>query len=109
MTDQRQEANLFPSFFLNIYRQLFGNLLRRLRVDQTILDYNYERLLKCMSILTDERIRYRFGTLSKIHTEQLSFQEYALALEFYLQFDGKSIDTDQFFSSFSSSVHFFFF
>ena len=87
--DQRQSSNSMPSFFLNLHAKLFGDLIQRLRIDSMIIDYNYTRLLKCMSILTEERLRYRFGNSSLISLEQLSMDEYPMALEFYLQFDGK--------------------
>lgn len=60
VTDQRNGHNPIPSFFLNMYQQLYSDLMRRLRVDISILDYNYLRLFKCIDMMTNERIQYRF-------------------------------------------------
>ena len=72
------------AFFPNIYQTMYGQLGQRLKVDEAILDHNYERLFKCINILAQERLR-RFQTAWK--DEQLPIEEYAVALEFYLQFD----------------------
>jgi len=51
-----------------------------------IIDYNYVRLTKCIDIWANERI-FRFK--NKPHEVALDQKEYAVALEFYLQIDGK--------------------
>ena len=78
-----------PSFFLTMHQQLYGDLTRRLHVNDAILDYNYPRLFKCLDLMTNERIQRRFQTNPAGHYEQLPLSEYAVALEFYLQIDGK--------------------
>jgi len=40
-------------------------------------------------MMTNERIQYRFQKNPLGHYEQLPMNEYAIALEFYLQIDGK--------------------
>jgi hypothetical protein len=89
LADQRKDNNMIPSVFIKIYQQLFNDLAHRLRVDNAILDYNYDRLCKCIDIMTNERIQYRFHTFPFASNEQLPLSEYAIALEFYLQIDGK--------------------
>jgi hypothetical protein len=75
-----------PSFFWSIYQQLFADVVEHLHVDMSIIDYNYARLAKCLDIWAKERI-YRFQ--EKSHEVTLDQREYAIALEFYLQIDGK--------------------
>jgi hypothetical protein len=75
-----------PSLFWTLYDDLYVKLSDRLRVDMAILDYNYGRMLRCVQILAEERMR-RFR--EKPHEVTLDITEYAIALEFYLQFDGK--------------------
>ena len=89
MTDHRKENNYIPSFLLALYQQLYSHLARGLHVNDIILDYNYQRLLTCIDIMTNERIQYRFSTHPIAHCERLPLHEYTVALEFYLQFDGK--------------------
>lgn len=69
---------------------MFSELSRRLDVDIALLDYNYERLFKCIDIMRNERIQLRLQSSTIIEeTEQLPVHEYSIALEFYLQIDGK--------------------
>jgi hypothetical protein len=89
LMDHRNHNNHIPSFFLDLYQQLFTDLTRRFHVDDSILDYNYQRLFKCMAIMTDERIQHRFHRNPLGHYEQLPINEYGVALEFYLQIDGR--------------------
>lgn len=89
MTDQRADPNRFPSFFVTLHRQLFSDLARRLGVDESVLDYNYQRLLRCIDIMTNERIQHRFHRPLTVNHEHLPISEYPVALEFYLQIDGK--------------------
>ena len=93
LNDHRQENNQIPSFFINLHQQLYGDLMRRLHVSDVILDYNYSRLFKCMDLMTNERIQRRFEGNPTGHYEQLPLNEYAIALEFYLQIDGKKNST----------------
>jgi hypothetical protein len=75
-----------PSFFLPIYEEYFGDLSKRLNIDMAILDYNYTRLLSCGDIWADERIE-RFKT--RPEEIILDRREFPIALEFFLQIDGK--------------------
>jgi hypothetical protein len=76
---------VIPSFLREKYQLFYGDLLKRLKVDMTILDYNYTRLNKYMKMFIYERISvFNFQP----HEIQLiDEKEYPLALEFYLQFD----------------------
>ena len=61
---------------------------KRLRVDVAILDYNYVRMLDCASRYTEERWR-RFQ--ERHRDNKLHISDFAVALEFYLQIDGRSL------------------
>lgn len=75
-----------PSLFWPIYQQIFGDVSEHLHVDMSIIDYNYARLTRCIDIWAKEKmIRFK----SKPHDVALDQREYAIALEFYLQIDGK--------------------
>jgi len=75
-----------PSFFWPFYQELFVDVSDHLHVDMAIIDYNYARLSKCIDIWSKERLfRFRKGQ----HEVTLDQKEYAIALEFYLQIDGK--------------------
>ncbi|CAF1515766.1 unnamed protein product [Adineta steineri] len=89
LIDQRmQDSNSnIPSFLLNKYQQWYTDLSRHLNVDIAILDYNYIRLFQCLEIMKNERLYCRFQTRSMEMAEQLPVDEYAIALEFYLQID----------------------
>ncbi len=75
-----------PSFFWPIYQEIFANVSEHLHIDMAIIDYNYARLFKCIDIWSKERI-FRFRKTQ--HEVTLDQREYAIALEFYLQIDGK--------------------
>jgi hypothetical protein len=75
-----------PSMFWPIYQQLFANVAEHLHVDMSIIDYNYVRLSRCIDIWANERV-YRFNKF--LHEVTLDQIEYSIALEFYLQIDGK--------------------
>jgi hypothetical protein len=64
----------------------YGDLIQRLKVDMTILDYNYIRLNKYMRMLLYEQIR--IFNLRPYGIQLIDEKEYPLALEFFLQFDG---------------------
>jgi hypothetical protein len=76
-----------PSFYFDRYKKFLGKWTELWRMDLAILDYNYVRLLKCANTLVDEQIR-RFQ-LRPNEVKRLGEEEYAIALEFYLQIDGK--------------------
>jgi hypothetical protein len=76
-----------PSLFWSIYQELFGNVSEHLLVDMSIIDFNYARLSKCLDIWTEEAIQ-RFK--KQPHEVTLDQREYPIALEFYLQMDGRN-------------------
>lgn len=78
-----------PSLFWTTYQGLFGDIVEHLRVDEAIIDYNYTRLIKCAEIWAQER-KDRFKSYPA--DVALDQKDYALALEFFLQIDGKSVD-----------------
>lgn len=90
LIDERSDDNLYPSFLLNLDKQLFADLYCRLQVDKSILDYNYERLLKCLSMMSHERIQRGFQSTP----DYLPLHEYPMALEFFLQIDGNFCSDD---------------
>jgi hypothetical protein len=71
----------FPSFFIQQHQHLFDDLSRRLQIDEVVLDYNYQRLLKCLEMMNYERMQHHFDA------DLLPIEDYPDALEFYLQFD----------------------
>ena len=75
-----------PSFFWPIYEELFANVVEHLHVDLAIIDYNYARLTKCVDLWAKERL-IRFQKTD--YEVTLNQREYAIALEFFLQIDGK--------------------
>lgn len=75
-----------PSFFWPIYSELFADVSEHLHVDMAIIDYNYARLTRCLDVWSKERI-IRFKKAD--HEVTLNQHEYPIALEFYLQVDGK--------------------
>jgi hypothetical protein len=75
-----------PSIFWPIYQELFANVSEHLHIDIAIIDYNYARLSKCIDIWSKEQL-FRFKKAQ--HEVTLDQKEYAIALEFYLQIDGK--------------------
>lgn len=77
---------MLPSFFREKYQAFFSDLLERLKVDISILDYNYTRLNKFMMQLMCEQIQVFNIGIEEIPT--IEEKEYPLALEFFLQFDG---------------------
>jgi hypothetical protein len=87
--DIMNHDSMIPSFLREKYLMFFGDLIERLKVDMTILDYNYTRLNKYMKVLIEERIQ--LFSLRPHEIQQIDEQEYPLALEFFLQFDGNFI------------------
>ena len=74
-----------PSFVREKSELLFGELMKRLRVDLSILDYNYTRLNTFLKMLMHEQIR-----VFELQVEDVPIvndKEYPCLLEFYLQFD----------------------
>jgi hypothetical protein len=87
MVDQ-SDPNLSSSFFLGKYRELFVDLTRRFHINDAIIDYNYQRLLRCFDLMTNERIFYGLQNYTCSDGNVLPIDEYAIALEFFLQIDG---------------------
>ncbi|CAF4210926.1 unnamed protein product [Rotaria sp. Silwood2] len=74
-----------PSFLREKFNMFFGDLLERLKVDLSILDYNYTRLNKFMKMLAYEQIRA--FNLQPNAIPEIEEKEYPVVLEFFLQFD----------------------
>ena len=79
-----------PSFLREKYHLFFHDLVERLKVDMTILDYNYTRLNKYLKMLIYEQMQV--FNLRSDEIELIDEKEYPLALEFFLQFDSMSIN-----------------
>ena len=75
-----------PSFLREKYQLFFVDLIERLQVDMTLLDYNYTRLNQFMKMLIYEHIHV--FSLQPNQIQYIDEKEYPLALEFFLQFDG---------------------
>ena len=76
------------SFLRDKYQLFFGDLIERLKVDMTILDFNYTRLNTYMRLFMDEQMR--LFKLRPSDVQLIHESEYPLALEFFLQFDGRA-------------------
>ena len=74
-----------PSFVRDKCELLFGELMKRLRVDLSILDYNYTRLNTFLKMLMYEQIRV--FELQVEDVPSVNEKEYPCLLEFFLQFD----------------------
>ncbi|CAF1520678.1 unnamed protein product [Adineta ricciae] len=74
-----------PSLLRAKYQLFYSDLIRRLKVDFAILDYNYTRLDQYIQRLVAEQIQV-FNLLPN-EISRLDEREYPLALEFFLQFD----------------------
>ena len=84
------------SFLRDKYHLFFGDLIERLKVDMTLLDFNYTRLNKYMRLLMDEQVRV--FNLRPSEVQLIQEKEYPLALEFFLQFDGRPPSDDRIFN-----------
>ena len=83
--------NLISSFLRDKYKLFYQDLVQRLHVDMTILDYNYTRLNQYIRMLSNQQIRVFHFRPEEIRW--IDEKEYPLALEFYVQFDGKIVVT----------------
>jgi hypothetical protein len=108
LTDERvrrAHVAIPSSFFLDqLYEPLYGDLSRRLDVDDVLLDYNYQRLFRCLNIMKEQRLARRFPSYALELAEHLPVDEYAMALEFYLQMDGRCSPLAEFVPPCSLSV-----
>ncbi|UJR12964.1 hypothetical protein I4U23_017138 [Adineta vaga] len=68
------------SYMWDFHRTVYVNTRKRLKIDTSIIDFNLKRLQQCIEKVTIQR---GYGPT------MLSFNEMSLALEFYLQTDGK--------------------
>lgn len=97
-------GSTIPSFLYEKYQMFYVDLLERLKVDMAVLDYNYLRLNNYMKLLMFERMRIFNISLDNI--SKINEKEYPLALEFFLQFDGKCYSSSSFvFKSYFSSQY----
>lgn len=90
--EEKHNHRRIPSYMKFIYQNLLVNLSERLKVDETILDFNYLRLQH----LIHQCLRYG-QTSSEIYTNSIKYQtkafhmhEWPIALEIFLQIDGQS-------------------
>ena len=88
LIDQSNDMTIRPHL-VDIYEYMYCDLVQRFQVDNAILDYNYKRLGECINMMTQERVRYGFLPENTVGSRQLRMEENVLALEFYLQFDGR--------------------
>lgn len=67
------------SFMIDLYRDLFLEPSRQWKLDHSLIDYNLCRLRKCMQLYTQQTN----------DAALLSLKEMPMALEFFLQIDGR--------------------
>ena len=80
---EKLQLNSCESFLLCFYQNLYIKTKKRLKVDIPIIDFNLTRLRNCIGKVVVQR-----GAQQQT---MLSIDELAIALEFYLQMDGKFI------------------
>ncbi len=97
-----------PSFLCEKYQLYFCDLMERLKVTMTLLDYNYTRLNRFIRMLATDQMRVFNLRINEI--PRIDEKEYPLALEFFLQFDSKiySMNRISFIVSFRFLVHLFY-
>lgn len=71
------------SFLLYFYQNLYVKLKKRWKVDIPVIDFNLTRLHHCIVQVAAQRGQPQQQTM-------LNIDELVIALEFYLQIDGKS-------------------
>ena len=76
---QNRFMDPIDSFIVDLYRDLFVEPSRRWKIEGSIIDYNLCRLRRCMALYTAQTNEAAL----------LSFDEWPMALEFYLQIDGR--------------------
>jgi hypothetical protein len=79
-TDDKSHAG--DSFMGFCYEQLYTKTSQQLKVDIPIIDYNLTRLRQCLATVAAQRHH---------QSTMLTIDELPLALEFYLQIDGKLV------------------
>ena len=100
--------NLKDSFMLSIYRQLLVDLSDKWQISIPLLDYNLARLRhcarQCLLRLQQTQRQEQLQLIPRIPvTATFSIEELPVALEFYLQIDGKFVSLSLFVRSSSSS------
>lgn len=73
------QHEFLPSFLIDFYQKLYLETSERWKISQFLIDYNLVRLQQCM-----ERYSKQVGEAALA-----SIDELPMALEFYLQIDGK--------------------
>jgi hypothetical protein len=76
-----------PSLIREKYNLLYVDLIKRLRVNMQMLDYNYTRLNRYLRMFADEQTR--IFRLRPDEIQLITEKEYPMALEFFMQFDGR--------------------
>ena len=79
---EKLQLSSCESFLLCFYRNLYIKTKKRLKVDIPIIDFNLTRLRHCIGKVVAQR---------NLQQRMLDNDELAIALEFYLQIDGKII------------------
>jgi hypothetical protein len=76
---QHRFVEPIDSFMMDLYRDLFIEPSQQWKIHYSIIDYNLSRLQQCMQLYTKQTNQPAL----------LSFKELPIALEFFLQIDGK--------------------
>lgn len=76
---QHRYVEPIDSFMVDLFRELFMETSRRWRIHYSLIDYNLSRLRKCMDIYTKHMGEPAIA----------SMHELPVALEFFLQLDGR--------------------
>jgi hypothetical protein len=77
---EKNQMSSCESFLLCFYHNLYVKLKKRLKVDIPIIDFNLTRLRHCIDKVVAQRDQQQ---------TMLNMDELSIALEFYLQIDGK--------------------
>jgi hypothetical protein len=77
---EKNQLSSCESFLLCFYQNLYVKLKKRLKVAIPIIDFNFTRLRHCIGKVATQRNQQQ---------NMLTMDELAIALEFYLQIDGK--------------------
>ena len=82
--------NRMSSFMIFLYRNLVVVMSEKLKVDPSIIDYNLTRLDECVSTVVNKRVReFPSEKQYPYHRAFFRVEEWQIALEFFLQFDGE--------------------
>jgi hypothetical protein len=78
--ERTTQLNMKNSFLLSFYHDLYEKTKKRLKVDIPVIDFNLTRLRHCIDLVVVQR---------GVDQTMLNMDELLIALEFYLQIDGK--------------------